>query len=102
MEDLPVTTLRFGRASSTSSFGLHTLGRMECSGRPTIDGPPTSCADLWILSYSLNGIYTVQGAKGVKTVYCDFSKLPGDEGAQSIHLFLSVEVNLNLNTFFVH
>jgi hypothetical protein len=80
MDLLPVTKLNFGRASASSALGIHTLGKFECSGRPTLDGPPSSCGDLWQIGYSLNGIFVVKDKNEFRTVYCDFSKLPGEEG----------------------
>jgi len=80
---LPVSQLNFGRTSSTSSQGIHTLGRFECSGRPVLVGAPKSCNDLWTVGYNLNGIYLVNSTMGeVKSVYCDFTKLPGEEGQE--------------------
>ena len=77
---LPLTKLNFGRTIAPTSVKRHKLGRMECNGKVVLDGMPTSCEDLWRVGYILSGIYSVKGSSNkVETVYCDFSKLPGDE-----------------------
>jgi len=80
---LPVTKLNFGRTLATSSYGIHTLGKLECSGRATVDRMPESCDDLWKIGHTLNGFYDVRGDKEVRSVYCDFTKLPGDPGIET-------------------
>ena len=67
---------------------MHTLGRLECTGKAAISGKmPSSCADLWILGHTLSGLYSVMGTDMVETVYCDFAKLPGDQNKLTISLF---------------
>ena len=58
--------------------GSHTLGRLQCIGKVTIEGMPTSCTDLWHNKHTLSGLYSVMGAGSVQTVYCDFTKLPNE------------------------
>ena len=41
---------------------------------------PGSCEDLWYIGHRLNGFYDVQGDKEIRSVYCDFTKLPGAQG----------------------
>ena len=77
---LPVTRLNFGRTQLTTSSGIHTLGRFECSGSVSLTGLPTSCKDLWLIGHTLNGFYSVQGDKMMESVYCDFTKLPDNAG----------------------
>jgi hypothetical protein len=43
-------------------------------------GIPRSCADLKNRGHSLNGVYSIVGAKSVETVHCDFCKPTGDPG----------------------
>jgi hypothetical protein len=81
-EALPVTKLSFGRTIANNSYGIHTLGKFECSGRATVDRMPKSCDDLWKIGHTLNGLYDVKGDTEVRSVYCDFTKLPGDQGAR--------------------
>lgn len=80
---LPVTTLNFGRTIAPTSTNRHTLGRLECSGKVVLNGMPSSCQDLWRIGYTLSGLYSIKGSSSnkIETVYCDFSKLPGDQGA---------------------
>ena len=54
---------------------------MECNGKVVLNGMPASCEDLWRIGYTLSGLYSIKGSSNkVETVYCDFNKLPGDEG----------------------
>ncbi len=59
-----------------------------------INGLPSSCADLKIIGHTLNGFYSVMGSAKMESVYCDFTKLPGDAGKyftfHVIHLQLSI------------
>ncbi|XP_057370159.1 uncharacterized protein LOC130691262 [Daphnia carinata] len=81
---LPVTKLNFGRTIAPTSMNRHTLGRLECNGKVVLNGMPTSCQDLWRIGYTLSGIYSIKGSSNkVETVYCDFTKLPGDEELQT-------------------
>ena len=57
-----------------------TLGNLECSGRATVNQIPATCEDLWKVGHTLNGLYDVKSNKAVRSVYCDFTKLPGDQG----------------------
>jgi hypothetical protein len=59
---------------------------MECNGKVVLDGMPASCEDLWRIGYTLTGLYSIRGSSSnkVETVYCDFNKLPGDEGKNKI------------------
>jgi len=81
-EILPVTGLNFGRTQRQYSSGVHTLGRLECTGQVAVTGMPTSCQDLWKIGHSLSGLYSIKGEKSVESVYCDFSKLPTETGFQ--------------------
>ena len=75
---LPVTRLNFGRTQLATSSGVHTLGRLVCSGSVAVNGFPTSCEDLWFIGHTLNGLYSVKGEKMIESIYCDFTQLPGD------------------------
>lgn len=79
-EDLPVSRLNFGRTSPEASSGIHTLGKLKCSGQKVVDGMPTSCTELWQIGHVLSGLYLIRGVSQVETVYCDFSKLPTYQG----------------------
>jgi hypothetical protein len=76
---LPVTRLNFGRTQLATSSGVHTLGRLVCSGSVAVIGFPTSCEDLWLIGHTLNGFYSIKGEKMIESVYCDFTQLPGNE-----------------------
>ena len=43
-------------------------------------GMPKSCSDLWKIGHTLSGIYSVMGSDNVETVYCDFTRLPYEQG----------------------
>ncbi len=95
-----MTKLNFGRTIAPTSVNRHKLGRMECNGKVVLNGMPTSCQDLWRIGYTLSGIYSIKGPSSnrVETVYCDFDKLPGDEGEiinATAHLVIwSINYNL--------
>jgi hypothetical protein len=60
----------------------------------SINGLPSSCADLKMIGHIWNGFYSVMGTAKMESVYCDFSKLPEDAGkcfrfSQIIQLQLS-------------
>ncbi len=46
----------------------------------SINGLPSSCADLKSIGHTLNGFYSVIGSVKMESVYCDFTKLPDDAG----------------------
>jgi hypothetical protein len=46
----------------------------------SINGLPSSCADLKIIGHIWSGFYFVMGLAKMESVYCDFTKLPSDEG----------------------
>jgi hypothetical protein len=77
---LPVTRLNFGRTQLETSSGVHTLGRLVCTGLVTLTGLPKSCQDLWLIGHTLNGFYSVMGSAKMESVYCDFTKLPDEAG----------------------
>ncbi|XP_046632041.1 contactin-associated protein-like 2 isoform X2 [Daphnia pulicaria] len=82
-ESLPITRLNFGRTIPAASSGIHTLGKLKCSGQKLVDGMPTSCVELWQIGHVLNGLYLIKGASQVETVYCDFSKASTDAGFET-------------------
>ncbi|EFX80888.1 hypothetical protein DAPPUDRAFT_224393 [Daphnia pulex] len=107
---LPLTKLNFGRTIAPTSVKQHKLGRMECNGKVVLNGMPASCEDLWRIGYTLSGLYSIRGSSSnkVETVYCDFNKLPGDEGLQtwigyvdlkSESVYFNVERNTSYSTF---
>ncbi len=75
---LPITHLNFGRTILEGSIGLHTLGRLECTGQMVVNGMPKSCTDLWRIGHTLSGLFSVMGLRQIETGYCDFTKLPSD------------------------
>ncbi|XP_046645852.1 uncharacterized protein LOC124336192 [Daphnia pulicaria] len=77
---LPVTRLNFGRTQLETSSGIHTLGRLVCTGSVALTRMPTSCKDLWLIGHTLNGFYSIMGSTTMESVYCDFTKVPGDDG----------------------
>ncbi len=46
----------------------------------SINGLPSSCADLKMIGHMWSGFYSVMGSAKMESVYCDFTKPPGDEG----------------------
>jgi hypothetical protein len=41
---------------------------------------PESCEDLWRNGQTIDGLYSVMGNRTMENVYCDFSKLPNEQG----------------------
>ena len=78
---LPITRLNFG--GTPISTGVHSLGKLKCTGQVAVNGMPTSCGDLWRIGHILSGLYSVMGPKMIENVYCDFTKLPNDVGKLS-------------------
>jgi hypothetical protein len=46
----------------------------------SINGLPSSCADLKMIGHIWSGFYSVMGSAKMESVYCDFTKLPSDAG----------------------
>ncbi|KZS14838.1 putative Neurexin IV [Daphnia magna] len=88
---LPITRLNFGRTQFEISSGVHTLGKFECSGRADVAQVPTSCEDLWHIGHTLNGFYSVMGPAMMETVFCNFTKLPGDDDFQKLVGYIDVK-----------
>ena len=66
------------------SVGKHRLGKLECSGSFSFNQAPTSCQDLKKEGHNLNGVYTVRGQNGVKSVFCDMSKQTEEQGLETV------------------
>jgi len=45
---------------------------------------PESCDDLWKIGHTLKGFYLVKAIDEILSIFCDFDKIPGDEGIQKI------------------
>ncbi|XP_057365992.1 uncharacterized protein LOC130686840 [Daphnia carinata] len=52
---------------------------------------PTSCQDLSQIGHVLSGLYSVMATEMVQNVYCDFTKLPGDAGFETLIGFADVK-----------
>ncbi|XP_057368460.1 uncharacterized protein LOC130689541 [Daphnia carinata] len=79
-ERLPITRVHFSNPFQGS--GQYTVSRLRCSGKAKVEPMPTSCDDLWRMGHTLNGFYSVRGAKRMETVYCQFDKRPNEQGFQ--------------------
>ncbi len=64
-----ITRLNFGQTQLSTSSGVHTLGRFECSGSVALNGLPASCEDLWLIGHTLNGFYSVFIWTGILSVW---------------------------------
>jgi hypothetical protein len=89
---LPVTRLNFGQTQLETSSGVHTLGQLVCTA--TFSGLPKSCQDLRLIGHTLNGFYSVMGSAKMESVYCDFTKLSGDEGNFSESLIKKINCTI--------
>lgn len=86
-DHLPITGLNFGRTSASYSIGEHTLGPLQCYGsfQSSANGIPGSCADLWRGGETVSGLYQVKVSDGtIVTVFCDMTKLPEENGHQTL------------------
>jgi hypothetical protein len=75
-DSLSTSLLREKRTAAATNF-------VPNSNNPSavaINGLPSSCADLNTIGHTLNGFYFVMGSSMKESVYCDFTKLPGDAG----------------------
>ncbi|KAK4011284.1 hypothetical protein OUZ56_020398 [Daphnia magna] len=73
-----VTSLLRGSQTTAKEILIST----DAAVRQTPSGMPRSCADLKDRGHTLNGIYSIMGAKSVETVYCDFCLSTTDPGFQ--------------------
>ncbi|XP_057365634.1 uncharacterized protein LOC130686489 [Daphnia carinata] len=71
-DKLPVTRVHFSNPFKGS--GKHKVSRLYCSGKAKTQPMPRSCDDLQRMGHTLNGIYSVRGAKQIETVFCQFDK----------------------------
>ncbi|XP_057373281.1 uncharacterized protein LOC130694148 isoform X2 [Daphnia carinata] len=71
-DTLPVTRVHFSNPFKGS--GKQEVRRLFCSGKAETQPMPRSCDDLWRMGHTLNGIYSVRGAKQIETVFCQFDK----------------------------
>lgn len=83
-EALPISSVHFGRTAARMALGRHTVGRLECWGQVQGPGMPRDCADLRADGHTLNAIYTVKKGDKVVRVYCDMTKVPGDDGFETV------------------
>ena len=68
-EMLPITRLNFGRTIPAASIGVHTLGKIKCTGQKSVAGMPTSCEQLWQIGHVHSGLYLIKGVSQVETVF---------------------------------
>jgi hypothetical protein len=60
-----------------------------------INGLPSSCEDIKTIGHIWNGIYFVMGTAKMESVYCDFTKLPGDAG-KSVRFSRIIQLQLSI------
>ena len=63
-----------------------------------VTGMPKSCEDLWRIGHTLSGLYSVMGLEMIESVYCDFTKLPGDSGIAKIYFKTETTIKLKLES----
>ncbi|XP_059351512.1 uncharacterized protein LOC130694055 [Daphnia carinata] len=79
-ERLPVTRLRF--SNPFKGYGEYKVSRLRCQGKAKTEAMPRSCKDLWRMGHTLNGIYSIRGAKRIRIVLCQFDKRPDEQDFQ--------------------
>ncbi|XP_032784058.2 uncharacterized protein LOC116921819 [Daphnia magna] len=92
---LPYTRFHFSNPFKGS--GQHQVSRLQCHGKAKTEAMPASCEDLWRMGHTLNGIYSVRGAKQMETVFCQFDKRPNEQGFQKWIGYVDVK---SLPTYF--
>ena len=55
----PITELRFGGLEFDSQSGFHTLGKLECSGKKSVESKPATCTSLKKHGFFKSGFYNV-------------------------------------------
>jgi hypothetical protein len=85
-QDLLLTSLLREKNERTAAAADFDFAIINQSASVSINGLPSSCSDLKTIGHTLNGFYSVMGSAMMESVYCDFFKLPSDEG---IHYSLS-------------
>jgi hypothetical protein len=80
-EQLEQTVQRHIQTTELEPFTDESNGSQQPTKRQLSLGKmPESCEDLWYIGHRLNGFHDVKGANEIRSVYCDFTKLPGDQG----------------------
>ena len=92
--------LRFGGLEFDAQSGFHTLGKLNCVGKRTVESRPDSCSSLKKNGYFKNGFFNVKpDGDFSKLVFCNMS-VPGydvsDEFIESsASHFIDVETNID-------
>ncbi|EFX82762.1 hypothetical protein DAPPUDRAFT_316492 [Daphnia pulex] len=83
MEDELVKNVYCNFTKFFSEAGFQSLiGYSEVKNKPTYFGMPTSCDDLERAGHISSGFYSIKGSAMMESVFCNFTKLPSDEGFQ--------------------
>jgi hypothetical protein len=85
-QDSLLTSLLREKNEHTAATGFDSLPVSNNQPAAPINELPSSCGDLKIIGHIWNGIYSVMGSSVMESVYCDFTKLPADEGKCLIFL----------------
>ena len=71
---LPVIELKFGGLSFDAQSGFHTLGKLSCSGKKTLEPKGSSCSSLKLEGNFKNGYYNIKElGQHSKLVFCDMN-----------------------------
>ena len=69
---LPVIELKFGGLSYDAQSAFHTLGKLSCSGKKTVEPKASSCSSLKIQGNFQTGYYNIKEVEQhSKLVFCD-------------------------------
>lgn len=63
-----------------NSVNLNLYGLKASTSAKSIGRIPSSCEDLQLIGHMKSGLYSIMGNKSIETAYCDFTKLPKQEG----------------------
>jgi hypothetical protein len=79
-QDSLLTSLLLEKNERTAAAATDSIPIGNNQSALSIKGLPSSCGDLKMIGHTLNGFYSVMGSAKMKSVYCDFTKLPGNAG----------------------
>ena len=69
---LPIIGLNFGGLALDAQSAYHTLGKLNCAGKKTVDSKATSCSSLKLDGNFQNGYYNIKNnGQHSKLVFCD-------------------------------
>jgi hypothetical protein len=79
-QDSLLTSLLREKKERTAATDFNFVPISNNQSAVSINGLPSSCADLKSIGHTLSGFYSVMGSTKMESVYCDFTKPTDDAG----------------------